>query len=61
MTDDSPKTDLLEAQQSITDYRHRILAGEDIPPEELAEALANVRKARETVLIGGPKKKPKGG
>ena len=43
--------DLLEAQQGVVDMRRRVLAGEDIPPEELAEAVAKVRIAREAELI----------
>lgn len=43
--------DLLEAQQGVVDMRRRVLAGEDIPPEELAEAVAKVRIAREAELM----------
>lgn len=51
-----PDIDLLTAQHNIVDLRQRVLSGEDISPEELAEALKTLRKARETELLA-PKKK----
>ena len=43
--------ELLEAQQSVVDMRRRVLAGEDIPPEDLADVVAEVRKTREAELM----------
>lgn len=52
-------TDLLDAQQKIKDFRTRILAGEDIPPEELADALRGLRVAREAALMKKPTSRKK--
>jgi len=49
--------DLIEAQKKLQDYRVRILAGEVIPPEELAGALDELREARQTELLVTPRKK----
>lgn len=43
--------ELLDAQQGVVDMRRRVLAGEDVPPEELAGAVAKVRIAREAELM----------
>ena len=43
--------ELLEAQQGVVDMRRRVLAGEEIAPEELAESVAKVRQAREAELM----------
>ncbi len=43
--------ELLEAQEGVVDMRRRVLAGEDVPPEDLAEAVAKVRIAREAELM----------
>lgn len=50
--------ELLEAQQNVVDMRRRVLSGEDIPPEDLADAVAKVRTTREAELLhkaGGKK------
>lgn len=43
--------EVLMAQQGVVDMRRRVLSGEFVPPEELAEAVAKVRKAREAELM----------
>jgi hypothetical protein len=43
--------ELLEAQQGVVDLRRRVLLGEEVPPEELAEAVAKVRETREAELM----------
>jgi len=48
--------DLREKQAHIADLRRRILEGEEIPPEELAEALESQRKAREAALLAASAK-----
>lgn len=57
MTDENNTPDLLTAQQNIVDLRQRVLSGEDLSPEELHDALEQVRKARETELLTPSKKK----
>ncbi len=42
---------LLEAQQKVVDMRRRVLDGEEIPPEDLADVVAKVRKTREAELM----------
>jgi hypothetical protein len=56
--------EVLDAQQGVVDLRRRVLAGEVVKPEELAEAVAKVRHAREAELMqkatrGGSRAKTK--
>ena len=37
--------------QTINDYRRRILAGEDISPEELNRAVSMFRSSRNTAVV----------
>lgn len=48
-----------ETRQLIMDYRKRIAAGEEIPPEDLAAALDMWRPNREKAMKAGAKKAPR--
>ena len=55
--------EVLKAQQNVVDMRRRVLADEAVDPEELAEAVAQIRKSREAELMakakrGGRRKTP---
>jgi hypothetical protein len=53
MTDPAPQVPLATANppQTINDYRRRILAGEDISPEELNRAVSMFRSNRNTAVV----------
>lgn len=51
--------ELLDAQELVIDLRQRVLRGEEVPPEELAKALAQQRVAREAAVMKPKTKKKK--